>query len=84
MTTPSSVPVPSAPQAPTAPVPDEAVVETAKKLVRVRSFAKTAFDKVGLPVLIGGSAAVITDVVRNRRLNADVDIDIDTVDDSTE
>lgn len=85
MTTPSSVPTPPvAPQPPAAPVPDETVVATAKKLVRVRSFTKSAFEKVGVPVLIGGTAAVITDVVRNRRLSVDVDVDTDTVDDSTE
>lgn len=64
MTHPSQLP--HVPPVPTAPAPSEATVATAKKLVRVRSFTKSVFEKVGVPVAIGAvTGLVVTRAARN-------------------
>lgn len=82
MTTPSAVPpVTAAPQLQTPPV-DTAVLETAVKVQKFRTFARNTASKVGLPVLIGSVSAAVTSVVITRRNsgdeNYDVVIDTDT------
>lgn len=46
---------------PPVPAPQAAVVEAPKppKLVRTKSFVKTTFTRVGVPVLIGSAAAYV-------------------------
>lgn len=81
MTSPSDPRV--TPQAPPAPVPDEAVVATAKKLVRVRSAVKTSFTRFGAPVATG----VVTGLIVARsavRRSQDSDLETDVVIDPTE
>lgn len=67
-------------QVPTAPVADEAVVATAKKLVRVRSFTKSAFEKVGVPVAIGAVTGLVVTRANQRRLDNDETVDVSSTD----
>lgn len=59
MSTPTDIPrsVPTEP-APNAE-PTETVVKTALRLERAKTFVKSAFTKVGVPVLIGSAAAYV-------------------------
>lgn len=68
MTTPTSIPTP-APAVTTVPQVEPSVVETAAKLVRAKTFVKKTFARVGLPVLIGVSAAYVA--TRNTRCSED-------------
>lgn len=73
--------VPQAP-APTPPVTPE-VVATAKKLVRVRSFTKSAFEKVGVPSIIGAATGLLVAnrVIRSSQNNEELDDVTTTVND---
>lgn len=86
MTSPSDPSIRVAPTAPAAPDTTAEVVETAKKLVRARSFAKKTFEKVGVPALIGSASALVTTVVITRRGQDDNDDDVsfDVSDTNTE
>lgn len=53
------------------------VVETAEKLVRTKTFLKNSFSKVGLPVLIGATAAYVA--TRSSRSSDDSDVSNDDV-----
>lgn len=79
MTTPSNVPPIVAPQ-PAEPVTPE-VIATATRVVRVKSVLKNSFKTVSTAVVAGAAGGLV--VARSLR-NSDTDVDIDTVDSSTE
>lgn len=70
---PTSQPVPG----PTHVVVDQETAETVKRLQRVKTFAKSTFKNVGVPVLIGSAAALVV----SRRSDRD-ELDSDSTEDS--
>lgn len=78
MTTPSSVPPVPSPR--TEAVTPE-VIATATRVVRVKSVLKRSFKTVGTAVIAGAAGGLVA--VRSCR-SKDSDVDVDTVDNSTE
>lgn len=80
MSNPTDNPTPQPIQvAPDAVVVDEAVAKTAIRVTRAKTFLKSTFKNVGVPVLIGSAAAFVA----TRRTSNSDELDSDSSDDTS-
>lgn len=65
---------------PTHVVVDQETAETVKRIQRVKTFTKSTFKNVGVPVLIGSAAAFVA----TRRKDRENELDSESTDNATD